>query len=137
MLDNRDLKELTLDDLQVLCKDIRDNIVLNVSKNGGHLSSNLGVVELTVMLHYIFDLPKDKLLFDVSHQCYTHKILSGRSLDDLRKINGISGFYNREESEYDCYYSGHSSTSISTSLGMAVARDLKQEDNEILTKMVW
>ena len=132
MLDNRNLKELTLDGLQLLCKDIRDNIVLNVSKNGGHLSSNLGVVELTVMLHYVFDLPKDKLLFDVSHQCYSHKLLSGRSLDNLRNINGVSGFYNKEESEYDCYYSGHSSTSISTSLGMAVARDLKQEDSEII-----
>ena len=136
MLDNlkfpNNLKKLNLDELNVLCKDIRENIIYNVSKNGGHLSSNLGVVELTVMLHYVFNFPFDKLLFDVSHQCYTHKILSGRSLDSLRTIDGISGFYNREESKYDCYYSGHSSTSISTALGMAVARDIKRENNEVI-----
>lgn len=127
-----DLKRMDLNELNILCKDIRKNIVCNVSKNGGHLSSNLGVVELTVILHYLFDFPNDKLLFDVTHQCYAHKILSGRSLKNLRKIDGISGFYNVEESEYDCYCSGHSSTSISTSIGMAVARDIKRENNEII-----
>ena len=127
-----DLKRMNLNELNILCKDIRENIVCNVSKNGGHLSSNLGVVELTVMLHYLFDFPNDKLLFDVTHQCYAHKILSGRSLENLRKIDGVSGFYSVDESEYDCYCSGHSSTSISTSIGMAVARDMKRENNEII-----
>jgi len=136
MLENielpKDLKSLSANDLKVLCDDIRKEIIENVSLNGGHLSSNLGVVELTTMLHYVFNLPNDKLLFDVSHQCYTHKILSGRTLEGLRQINGVSGFYSREESEYDCYLSGHSSTSISTSLGMAVARDLNEEKHEVI-----
>lgn len=127
-----DLKSLDINNLVILCDDIRKEIINCVSKNGGHLSSNLGIVELTVMIHYVFNLPIDKLLFDVSHQCYTHKILSGRKLDNLRQLGGISGFYSSEESEYDCYLSGHSSTSISTSLGMAVARDLKGENNQII-----
>lgn len=127
-----DLKKLNMNDLYLLCDEIRKNIIYNVSKNGGHLSSNLGVVELTVMLHYVFNLPQDKILFDVTHQCYAHKILSGRSLDNLRQIGGVSGFYNKEESDYDCYYSGHSSTSISTALGMAVSRDLMGNKNEII-----
>ncbi len=136
MLENiklpEELKSLSINDLKVLCSDIRREIINQVSFNGGHLSSNLGVVELTVMLHYIFNLPTDKLLFDVSHQCYTHKILSGRSLNNLRQIGGISGFYSKEESNYDCYLSGHSSTSISTALGMAVARDLNNEKHEVI-----
>ena len=127
-----DLKKLSINDLQYLCKDIREEIVKSVSINGGHLSSNLGVVELTVMLHYVFDLPKDKVLFDVSHQCYTHKILSGRKLDNLRQLDSVSGFYNPSESDYDPYYTGHSSTSISTAMGMAISRDIKKEDNEIV-----
>ena len=127
-----DLKSLDINNLFILCDDIRKEIIEYVSKNGGHLSPNLGVVELTTMIHYVFNLPTDKLLFDVSHQCYTHKILSGRKLDTLRQLNGVSGFYSKEESEYDCYLSGHSSTSISTSLGMAVARDLKKENNQII-----
>lgn len=127
-----DLKKLSINDLQYLCKDIREKIVKSVSINGGHLSSNLGVVELTVMLHYVFDLPKDKILFDVTHQCYTHKILSGRNLDNLRQLDSISGFYNPSESNYDTYYTGHSSTSISTAMGMAISRDSKKEDNEIV-----
>ena len=127
-----DLKSLSINDLKILCDDVRKEIIEKVSVNGGHLSSNLGVVELTVMIHYVFNLPNDKLLFDVSHQCYTHKILSGRSLENLRQINGISGFYSREESDYDCYLSGHSATSISTGLGMAVARDLINEKKEVI-----
>ena len=136
MLENiklpEELKSLSIDDLKILCSDIRKEIIEKVSINGGHLSSNLGVVELSVMLHYVFNLPNDKLLFDVSHQCYTHKILSGRNLVNLRQINGVSGFYSKEESEYDCYLSGHSSTSVSTALGMATARDLKDEHNEVI-----
>lgn len=127
-----DLKSLSICELKELCEDIRKEIVECVSINGGHLSSNLGVVELTTMLHYVFNLPNDKLLFDVSHQCYTHKILSGRNLKDLRKLNGVSGFYNTAESEYDCYLSGHSSTSISTGLGMVVARDLNNVKHEVI-----
>ena len=95
-----DLKNLDINNLFILCDDIRKQIIELVSKNGGHLSPNLGVVELTTMIHYVFDLPKDKLLFDVSHQCYTHKILSGRKLDNLRQIDGVSGFYSRKESDY-------------------------------------
>ena len=127
-----DLKSLSINDLKILCNDIRSEIIEKVSINGGHLSSNLGVVELTTMIHYVFNLPTDKLLFDVSHQCYTHKILSGRSLDNLRQLHGISGFYSKEESDYDCYLSGHSSTSISTALGVATARDLKKEKHEVI-----
>ena len=136
MLENiklpEELKSLSIDSLRVLCSDIRREIINNVSINGGHLSSNLGVVELTTMIHYVFNLPNDKLLFDVTHQCYTHKILSGRKLDTLRQLNGISGFYSREESNYDCYLSGHSSTSISTGLGMATARDMNNDNHEVI-----
>ena len=104
--------------------------ISTVSENGGHLASNLGVVELTVAMHYVFDLPYDSIVFDVGHQCYTHKILTGRAKDfkNLRQLNGLSGFQKREESIYDSYEAGHSSTSLSAALGMALARD-KQNKN--------
>ena len=128
----KDLKSLNLEDLKFLCTNIREEIITAVFKNGGHLSSNLGVVELTVMIHYLFDLPKDKLLFDVGHQCYTHKLLTGRSLKKLRKSDGVSGFLSINESIYDSYETGHAGTALSTAIGMAIARDLKKENNEII-----
>ena len=119
-----DVKKLGLEKLEKLCHEIREEIVSTVSKNGGHLSSNLGVVELTVALHHVFDFPKDKLIWDVGHQGYTHKLLTGRRdrFRTLRQYEGISGFPKREESPYDIFDSGHSGTSISAALGMAEAR---------------
>ena len=130
--DPKDIKDLNENELEALASDIRENILLNTAKNGGHLSSNLGIVELTMAIHKFFDLPKDKVIFDVGHQCYTHKILSGRSLDRLRKEDGVSGFQKREESVYDCYEAGHSSTSISAAMGMALARDLNGDNYNVI-----
>lgn len=130
--DPKFLKTLSYKELNLLCANIREEIINATSVNGGHVASNLGVVELTVALHRTFDFSKDKLLLDVGHQCYTHKILTGRSLDKLRKKDGISGFQKRNESIYDCFEAGHSSTSISTALGMAVARDLNKENYDIV-----
>lgn len=127
------LKNLSYKELNVLSNDIREELLRVTSKNGGHLSSNLGVVELTIALHRIFDLSKDKVIFDVGHQCYTHKILTGRSLDNLRKKDGVSGFQKINESVYDCYEAGHSSTSISAANGFAIARDLKKEKYEVVS----
>ncbi len=128
------LKDLNTEELKQLANDIRRFLLETVSKTGGHLSSNLGIVELTIALHYVFDAPKDRILFDVGHQCYVHKILTGRAdqMDTLRQINGISGFQKRRESEYDCFEAGHSSTALSTALGMAVARDLDHEDYQVI-----
>ena len=127
-----DIKDLTEDELNLLSEDIRTNIIENCAKNGGHLSSSLGVVELTVAIHHFFNLPKDKLIFDVGHQCYAHKILSGRTLENLRQENGPSGFQKRNESEYDPYEAGHSSTSVSAAMGFASARDLNKEDYNVI-----
>lgn len=126
------VKTLDEKNLYVLCDDIRENIIKHTSLNGGHLSSNLGVVELTVAIHRCFDLPQDKLIFDVGHQCYTHKILSGRVLTNLRHSDGVSGFPKRDESEYDSFETGHSSTSISAAMGMALARDLNNDKYETI-----
>lgn len=128
------LKELKIKDLEVLSQDIRNFIIDKVSKTGGHLSSNLGIVDLTIAIHKVFNSPKDKIIFDVSHQCYTHKILTGRAkyFDKLRKINGLSGFQKREESPYDSYEAGHSSTSLSAALGMAIARDKLNKDYNVI-----
>ncbi|MBO5328442.1 MAG: 1-deoxy-D-xylulose-5-phosphate synthase, partial [Clostridia bacterium] len=129
-----DVKNLIPEKLSTLCDDIREKILDGVLKCGGHLSSNLGMVELTVALHYVFNFPKDKLIFDVGHQCYAHKILSGRGdkFDTLRKKNGLSGFPKREESVFDCYNTGHAGTSISAALGMAKARDILGEDYNVI-----
>ena len=127
-----DIKGLSEDELNLLASDIRENIIDNCAKNGGHIASSLGVVELTVAIHHFFNLPKDKLIFDVGHQSYAHKILSGRSLENLRQANGVSGFQKRNESEYDPYEAGHSSTSISAAMGFAVSRDLNKEDYNII-----
>lgn len=128
------LKKLDIDELNELSDDIREFIIDNVSKTGGHLSSNLGVVDLTIALHKVFNTPKDKIIFDVSHQCYPHKILTGRAegFKKLRKLNGLSGFQKRAESEYDAYEAGHSSTSLSAALGMAISRDAQHKDYEVI-----
>ena len=127
-----DIKGLKEEELNLLAEDIRSNIITNCAKNGGHLASSLGVVELTVALHHFFNLPQDKLIFDVGHQCYAHKILSGRTLDNLRKSNGVAGFQKRNESEFDPYEAGHSSTSIGAAMGMATARDLNNEKYNVI-----
>ena len=127
-----DIKGLKEDELNQLAEDIRSNIIENCAKNGGHLASSLGVVELTVALHHFFNLPQDKVIFDVGHQSYAHKILSGRSLENLRKGNGVAGFQKRNESEYDPYEAGHSSTSIGAAMGIATARDLNNEKYNVI-----
>lgn len=134
ILNGKDIKKLSVGELSALCEKLREQIISTVTHNGGHLSSNLGVIELTVALHYVFNLPKDKLIFDVGHQCYAHKLLSKReqSFDTLRKRGGVAGFPKREESEYDCYNTGHAGTSVSAALGMAKARDIKQEDYNVI-----
>ena len=128
------LKDLSIEELNNLANDIRSFLIESVSHTGGHLSSNLGVVELTIALHYVFDAPVDKLLFDVGHQSYVHKILTGRAdqMDTLRQYKGLAGFQKRNESIYDCFEAGHSSTALSTALGMAVSRDLDNEDYNIV-----
>ena len=129
-----DIKKLNVEEQNKLAEEIREYILNIVSKNGGHLASNLGVVELTIALHTVFDLSKDKIIWDVGHQSYTHKILTGRKeeLKTLRKFNGLAGFPKTKESETDCFNTGHSSTSISAALGMARARDLKGEKNKVI-----
>lgn len=130
----KQLKEMDLPQLSALCEDARQKIISTVFKNGGHLSSNLGTVELTVALHKVFDFPQDKVVFDVGHQCYTHKLLSGRAdkFDTIRKSGGLSGFPKREESEFDCYNTGHAGTSVSAALGIAKARDVKGENFNVI-----
>ena len=129
-----DVKKLNKEEKVILAEEIREEIKNVVSKNGGHLASNLGVVELTIALHSVFDMPKDKIVWDVGHQTYTHKILTGRKekFKTLRKEDGLAGFPKSEESNYDSFNTGHSSTSISASLGMAKARDIKKENNKVI-----
>lgn len=128
-----DIKGIDPKDYRALAKEIRQFMVRQVSRTGGHLASNLGVVELTMAIHLCCDFPQDKVIWDVGHQCYTHKILTGRQegFDRLRKYQGMSGFPKRAESDCDVMDTGHSSTSISAALGLAKARDLKQEDHKI------
>lgn len=129
-----DLKALSISELDVLCAEIREFLLDNVSETGGHLASNLGAVELSVALHRVFDVPKDKIVWDVGHQSYVHKILTGRKdkFKTLRKYNGLSGFPKTCESYADCFNTGHSSTSVSAALGMARSRDLMGEDGNII-----
>jgi 1-deoxy-D-xylulose-5-phosphate synthase len=121
-----DVKKLTVAQLEALAQEIRERLIVTLSKTGGHLGPNLGVVELTLALHYVFDTPQDKFVFDVSHQAYVHKMLTGRGdrLDTMRQPGGLNGFMLRTESEHDCYGAGHAGTALSAALGMAVARDL-------------
>ena len=130
----KDLKKLNLEEKNELCKEIRELIIDVTSKNGGHVASNLGVVELTVALHSTFNTPKDKIIWDVGHQCYVHKILTGRKekFSSIRQFGGISGFPKICESEYDSFNTGHSSTSISVAAGMARARDILKEDYDVI-----
>ena len=125
----QDLKKLSFRQLEALCAEIRSVLIHTVSKTGGHLSSNLGVVELTVALHKTFDAPKDQIVWDVGHQSYTHKILTGRKnkMNTLRQKGGLSGFPKPAESIYDAFIAGHSSTSISVAAGLARAKSLKAE----------
>lgn len=129
-----DLKKIKLDDLPKLAREIRELIIDVVSHNGGHLGANLGAVEFILALHYVFDAPKDVMIYDVSHQAYTHKILTGRRerFHTIRTSGGLSGFTNREESEYDHFGAGHACTALSAALGFAAARDLKGEDNKVI-----
>lgn len=128
------IKKLSTPEMQVLCQDIRTFLINSLSKTGGHVSSNLGVVELTVAMHKVFDSPKDKFIWDVGHQVYIHKILTGRAnqFSTLRQFKGLSGFPKRKESAHDCWETGHASTSISAAVGMAYARDLSQEDYHVV-----
>ena len=130
-----DIKKLKAEDYPVLAQEIRQFLLEKISRTGGHLASNLGVVELTMALHLAFDLPKDKIIWDVGHQAYTHKILSGRKdgFDDLRQFGGMSGFPKRKESPYDAFDTGHSSTSISAGLGIAQAREILGEDYSVIS----
>lgn len=134
-IDNpKDTKRLTEKEKIQLAEEIREEMVETVSKTGGHLASNLGVVELTIALHSVFDLPEDKIVWDVGHQTYVHKMLTGRreKMNTLRSLNGIAGFPKTKESIYDDFNTGHSSTSISAALGMARARDLNNKDNHVI-----
>ena len=129
-----DVKKLSSKELTKLAAEIRALILDTVSKTGGHLSSNLGVVEITLALNYVFDLPRDKIIWDVGHQCYTHKILTGRRnrFHTLRQFDGLNGFPCREESEYDVYNTGHASTALSAAMGMSVARDKDADNYEVV-----
>ena len=128
------LKQLKISELDVYAAEIREHIIATVEKNGGHLSSNLGSIELTLGLHYVFDVPQDKILFDVGHQAYTHKILTGRrdTFDKLRQNDGISGFPKMSESQCDAFTVGHASTSLSAAVGLARARDLQGEKHHVV-----
>lgn len=130
-----DIKELTEEELKILSSEIREFLIEKISVTGGHLASNLGVVELTMALHRVFDLPEDKIIWDVGHQSYTHKLLTGRrdDFDTLRKYGGMSGFPKRVESDCDCFDTGHSSTSISAGLGYALAREITGEDYHVVS----
>ena len=127
---DEELKALSVADAKGLCADLRRFLVDKVTKSGGHLASNLGAVEISVAVHRVFDLPHDRVIFDVGHQSYVHKILSGRrDFDTLRKPGGLSGFEKMDESEYDAFGTGHASTSVSAALGYAEADKLMRRDN--------
>ncbi|MDF2669645.1 MAG: 1-deoxy-D-xylulose-5-phosphate synthase [Paenibacillus sp.] len=130
----KDLKRLSSIQLESLAEEIRQFLIDNLSRTGGHLAPNLGVVELTLAMHYLYDSPKDKFIFDVGHQSYVHKLLTGRKdqFDTLRKYKGMCGFVKRSESEHDVWEAGHSSTSLSAAMGMAIARDFKGETNKVI-----
>ena len=129
-----DLKNMSEKEMELLAVQIREFLIEKVSVTGGHMASNLGVVELSIALHKVFDSPKDKIIWDVGHQAYVHKILTGRAegFDTLRQFGGMSGFPKAKESEHDIFDTGHSTTSLSLACGMAAARDIKGEDNEVI-----
>ena len=128
-----DVKKLSIDEMTILAEDIRQGILNRVNTIGGHLGPDLGIVETTIAMHYVFNTPKDKFVFDVSHQCYPHKMLTGRKDGFTNPINTeISGYTNPKESEHDCFMVGHTSTSISLATGLAKARDLKGEKYNVV-----
>lgn len=131
---SKDLKTLSKKQLFILCEEIREQLLIRLSQTGGHIGSNLAIIEATVALHYVFNSPIDKIIFDVSHQCYTHKLLTGRKKAylDVNEFNSVTGFTNPNESEHDVFSIGHTSTAISLALGLAKARDLKEEKNNII-----
>src|SRR5271170_6489522 len=122
-----DIKSFTVPQLEALAQEIRDELILVLAKTGGHLGPNLGVVELTIALHSVFDTPTDNFVFDVSHQAYVHKLLTGRRtrFNTIRQAGGLNGFMLRTESEHDCFGAGHAGTALSAALGMATARDMR------------
>ncbi|TFH40487.1 MAG: 1-deoxy-D-xylulose-5-phosphate synthase, partial [Chrysiogenales bacterium] len=130
----RDLRERPIGELETLAAELRDYIIEVVSKNGGHLASSLGVVELTIALHYAFNTPRDRLIWDVGHQCYAHKILTGRreAFRNIRRHGGPAGFPKMHESEFDAFDTGHSSTSLSLACGAAVGRDLSKQNHKVI-----
>ena len=132
----QDIKKLSLKDLDTLSLEVSELIKEVVEENGGHYSSPLGVVDLTIALHYCYNAPDDKMIWDVGHQAYSHKILTGRrdEFKTIRQKNGISGFLKQSESEYDAYGAGHASTSISAGLGFAHARDINGANNKVISK---
>ena len=134
-----DIRALTYEECEDLADDIRTKIIQTVSQNGGHLSSNLGVVEITLALHRVFHAPEDQIVFDVGHQTYAHKLLTGRyeAFPSLRSYGGLSGFPRRSESEYDCFEAGHASTAISAALGLARARDAEGKKHHVIAVDAW
>ena len=130
-----DIQKLNKEELAILASEIREFLIEKISHTGGHLASNLGVVELTMAMHLCFHLPEDKMIWDVGHQSYTHKILTGRreGFDDLRKYGGMSGFPKRNESKCDAFNTGHSSTSISAGLGYVKAREIRKENYRVIS----
>lgn len=129
-----DLRKLPVQDLRAVCAEVREFLVDSVSKTGGHLGAGLGTVELAVALHYVFNTPDDKLVWDTGHQAYPHKILTGRKerMHTIRQMHGISGFLKRDESVYDTFGAGHANTAISAALGMAAARDFDHRKNKVV-----
>src|SRR5690348_9170160 len=135
MVDNpAHVKKLTPEQLTCLAEEIRQEMIAGLAKNGGHLGPNLGVVELTIALHFVFNTPKDKFVWDVSHQAYVHKLLTGRKnrFSAIRQTGGLNGFALRTESEHDCYGAGHAGTALSAALGMAAARDKRGTNENIV-----
>ena len=130
-----DIKQLNPEELEILAEEIREFLIEKISKTGGHVASNLGVVELTMAMHLVFDLPKDKIIWDVGHQSYTHKLLTGRreGFDTLRQFGGMSGFPKRNESDCDAFETGHSTTSISAGVGYVAARDMLGDDYSVIS----
>src|ERR1700684_2584386 len=128
------VKKLTMEQLVQLASEIRQDLITKLAKNGGHLGPNLGVVELTIALHRIFSTPHDKFVWDVSHQSYVHKLLTGRKgrFHTIRTTDGLNGFSLRSESQHDCYGAGHAGTALSAALGMAAARDQKRTDENVV-----
>src|SRR5574341_1235835 len=132
--DPADVRKLTIPQLSVLAREVREEVLSVVSEVGGHLASTLGAVELTLALHYVFDTPKDRIVWDTGHQAYAHKLICGRRdrLSTIRQLGGLSGFLSREESDYDVFGAGHAGTSVSAALGMVVAKALEGSDHKVV-----